>query len=98
MSECLGLPVWQAKELVPSSEFTQWKEWFALKWKISDRQSYEFGLLRMVIANTMGGRLKLENTLLQRMLTEPPKDWWELTEDEQAERIRLSKAAHGFTE
>lgn len=49
----------------------------------------------MAIKQTFGGNPKLENCMLQNMLKEPPKDWEWMTDEEQAERIKQSKAAWG---
>lgn len=96
IAECWGMPVWMCKTLCPSSEFTQWQSWFALKWTKYDRMSYEFGLTRCAILSAFGGKPKLEDEMLQNKLKEPPKDWEWLTDDEKAARIAKSKAAHGF--
>ena len=98
IAECFGLPLWLTKFLVPSSEFTRWKIWFALKWKKFDRESYEHGLTRMFIANAFGGKLKLNDCMLQKIIREAPKDWEWMTEEEQREAIARSKKAHGFKE
>ena len=61
-----------------------------------DRLSYEYGLTRLVIANSFGNAKNLEDMMLPNMLKEPPKPWDEMTEEEQAEAIAKSKAARGI--
>jgi hypothetical protein len=69
-----------------------------LKWKKYDRESYEHGLTRQAIAAAAGTKRELQKCMLQDMLKEPAKDWEWMTEEEQTEAIRKSKAAHGFKE
>jgi len=52
----------------------------------------------MFIANTFGGEKSIKDCMLQNILKEPLKPWNQMTEDEQAEAIAKSKAAHGFKE
>lgn len=71
--------------------------WFALKFKRYDRESYEWGLTRTVIANAFGNSGKrLEDMMLQNILREAPKPWEYMTEDEQRAAIAKSKAARGM--
>ena len=98
LSETWGFPVWICKLICPSKEFSQWKLWFALKWKQCDRESYEHALTRQFISGISGKQKTIEKCMLQKLLREPPKPWNQMTEDEQREAIEKSKAAHGFKE
>jgi hypothetical protein len=96
LSETWGFPVWFCKLICPSFEFTQWKTWFALKWKRCDIASYEAALTRMYIAQSAGNKHTLEDCMLSKVIREPAKDWDWMTDEEREDAIRRSKAAHGF--
>jgi len=97
IAETLGVPIWYAKSIIPSSEYTLWKARFAQIWTEETPMSYEFALLRYTIAASLGGgeNLKLKKFMLSEAFGPATKEWEWMTDEEKAAYTAKSKMAWG---
>lgn len=82
----------EAKEVISSSELAIWKAHFNKEWEIHDRLSYEFGLLRQTMYETTCEKVPpLEECMAWNKIKEAPKNWDQMSWDEQDEALRACK-------
>ena len=89
-----GVPLWYAKQVNSSSDYTLWKLYFASKWKDSNKLAYEFALTRSVIKLASMNEFSpksIEQELLSNRFTNDdiPYEW--LDEEDQKARVEAEK-------
>lgn len=52
---CLGVPVWQAKKITPSSEFEKFRAFESVRFNDHDKQDWYFAALSQLIIKAAGG-------------------------------------------